>query len=142
MRALPARRIALGALCAALLAGVTGPAAMAADTRPTPTEPLAQAWNDEIYVTFRGTHMKLDMIALRTRLCAVQRSQRSSSQVGPEEWDFLLPAVDPVLGLGSSGQSVDNGVASHCLVSMEPSIAGTTSKGACLFLFEPGSVRT
>lgn len=42
MRALPARRIALGALCAALLAGVTGPAAMAADTRPTPTEPLAQ----------------------------------------------------------------------------------------------------
>ena len=41
MRALPARRIALGALCAALLAGVTGPAAMAADTRPTPTEPLA-----------------------------------------------------------------------------------------------------
>lgn len=42
MRALPARRIALGALCAALLAGVTGPAAMAADTRPTPTEPFAQ----------------------------------------------------------------------------------------------------
>ncbi|MFF9483525.1 hypothetical protein [Streptomyces sp. NPDC014676] len=32
MRALPARRIALGALCAALLAGLTGPAAMAADT--------------------------------------------------------------------------------------------------------------
>lgn len=30
MRALPARRIALGALCAALLAGLTGPAAMAA----------------------------------------------------------------------------------------------------------------
>ncbi|WP_030857998.1 hypothetical protein [Streptomyces sp. NRRL S-37] len=32
MRALPARRIALGALCAALLAGLAGPAAMAADT--------------------------------------------------------------------------------------------------------------
>ncbi|MFI5566516.1 hypothetical protein ACIA6T_03895 [Streptomyces sp. NPDC051740] len=32
MRALPARRIALGALCAALLAGLTGPAAVAADT--------------------------------------------------------------------------------------------------------------
>jgi hypothetical protein len=32
MRALPARPIALGALCAALLAGVTGPVAMAADT--------------------------------------------------------------------------------------------------------------
>ncbi|MGW0813926.1 hypothetical protein ACWD00_11850 [Streptomyces viridiviolaceus] len=31
MRALPARRIALGALCAVLLAGITGPAAMAAD---------------------------------------------------------------------------------------------------------------
>ncbi|BFO21637.1 hypothetical protein SHKM778_80250 [Streptomyces sp. KM77-8] len=42
MRALPARRIALGALCAALLAGVTGPAALAADTRPAPTAPLAQ----------------------------------------------------------------------------------------------------
>ncbi|MFI1420290.1 hypothetical protein ACH4VX_20360 [Streptomyces sp. NPDC020731] len=34
MRALPVRRIALGALCAALLAGLTGPAAMAADTAP------------------------------------------------------------------------------------------------------------
>ncbi|GGX09972.1 hypothetical protein GCM10010297_34420 [Streptomyces malachitofuscus] len=34
MRALPARRIALGALCAALLAGTTGPAAMAADPAP------------------------------------------------------------------------------------------------------------
>ncbi|MFF5155681.1 hypothetical protein ACFY3N_05325 [Streptomyces sp. NPDC000348] len=34
MRALPARRIALGALCAALLAGLTGPAAVAADTAP------------------------------------------------------------------------------------------------------------
>ncbi|GAA2275796.1 hypothetical protein GCM10010415_49250 [Streptomyces atrovirens] len=32
MRALPARRIALGALCAALLAGLAGPAAVAADT--------------------------------------------------------------------------------------------------------------
>ncbi|MGW4023604.1 hypothetical protein [Streptomyces sp. NPDC005009] len=32
MRALPVRRIALGALCAALLAGLAGPAAMAADT--------------------------------------------------------------------------------------------------------------
>ncbi|MEZ3178175.1 hypothetical protein KYY02_05455 [Streptomyces pimonensis] len=32
MRALPARRIALGALCAALLTGLTGPAAVAADT--------------------------------------------------------------------------------------------------------------
>lgn len=31
MRALPARRIALGALCAALFAGLTGPAAMAAE---------------------------------------------------------------------------------------------------------------
>ncbi|QKW00568.1 hypothetical protein [Streptomyces sp. NA02536] len=34
MGPLPARRFALGALCAALLAGVTGPAAMAADTAP------------------------------------------------------------------------------------------------------------
>ncbi|KES05771.1 hypothetical protein BU52_18365 [Streptomyces toyocaensis] len=34
MRALPARRIAFGALCAALLAGTTGPAAMAADSAP------------------------------------------------------------------------------------------------------------
>ncbi|MFI8090363.1 hypothetical protein ACIF9R_18900 [Streptomyces sp. NPDC086080] len=34
MRALPARRIACGALCAALLAGATGPAAMAADSAP------------------------------------------------------------------------------------------------------------
>lgn len=34
MRALPARRIALGALCAAFLAGVTGPTAMAADSAP------------------------------------------------------------------------------------------------------------
>ncbi|GHB23032.1 hypothetical protein GCM10010377_11150 [Streptomyces viridiviolaceus] len=31
MRALPARRIALGALCAVLLAGITGPTAMATD---------------------------------------------------------------------------------------------------------------
>ncbi|GAA1413775.1 hypothetical protein GCM10009601_00250 [Streptomyces thermospinosisporus] len=31
MRALPARRLALGALCAALLVGITGPAALAAD---------------------------------------------------------------------------------------------------------------
>lgn len=35
MRALPARRIAFGALCAALLAGTTGPAAMAADSAPS-----------------------------------------------------------------------------------------------------------
>ncbi|XMA37134.1 hypothetical protein O1157_12335 [Streptomyces albogriseolus] len=34
MRALPARRIALGALCAALLATTTGPAAFAADSHP------------------------------------------------------------------------------------------------------------
>ncbi|WP_318219369.1 hypothetical protein [Streptomyces sp. SCL15-6] len=34
MRALPARLIAPGVLCAALLAGVTGPAARAADTAP------------------------------------------------------------------------------------------------------------
>ncbi|WP_149548439.1 hypothetical protein [Streptomyces marokkonensis] len=34
MRALPARRIAFGALCAALLAGTTGPAAMAAGSAP------------------------------------------------------------------------------------------------------------
>lgn len=51
MRALPARRLALGALCAALLVGVTGPAAMAADSvhegsrvasPGTPRTPLAQ----------------------------------------------------------------------------------------------------
>ncbi|OSP42208.1 hypothetical protein B7767_16785 [Streptomyces sp. 13-12-16] len=44
MRALPARRIALGALCAALLAGLTGPAAMAAehDRAPSSTALLAQ----------------------------------------------------------------------------------------------------
>lgn len=34
MRALPARRIALGALCAALLVTTTGPAALAADSHP------------------------------------------------------------------------------------------------------------
>ncbi|MEU3659802.1 hypothetical protein AB0E77_08550 [Streptomyces sp. NPDC032940] len=34
MRALPARPIALGALCAALLAGITGPVALAADHNP------------------------------------------------------------------------------------------------------------
>ncbi|MET7296707.1 hypothetical protein ABZS79_32200 [Streptomyces griseoloalbus] len=34
MPALPARRIALGALCAAFLAGITGPTAMAVDSAP------------------------------------------------------------------------------------------------------------
>ncbi|MFD0334151.1 hypothetical protein ACFQZ0_14000 [Streptomyces erythrogriseus] len=34
MRALPARRIALGALCAALLVTTTGPAALAAGSHP------------------------------------------------------------------------------------------------------------
>ncbi|MGV9287623.1 hypothetical protein [Streptomyces sp. NPDC003719] len=41
MRALPARPIALGALCAALLAGITGPVAMAADTNPGHTRVLS-----------------------------------------------------------------------------------------------------
>ncbi|KOT35286.1 hypothetical protein ADK41_25305 [Streptomyces caelestis] len=45
MRALPARRITLGALCAALLAGLTGPAAMAVehDRAAFPAALLAQA---------------------------------------------------------------------------------------------------
>ncbi|MFC7510920.1 hypothetical protein ACFQV4_08675 [Streptomyces thermocarboxydus] len=34
MRALPARRIAFGALCAALLTTTTGPTALAADAHP------------------------------------------------------------------------------------------------------------
>ncbi|MFD7699453.1 hypothetical protein [Streptomyces caelestis] len=44
MRALPARRIALGALCAALLAGLTGPAALAVehDRAASPAALLAQ----------------------------------------------------------------------------------------------------
>ncbi|MET9367948.1 hypothetical protein ABZY00_08840 [Streptomyces griseoflavus] len=43
MRALPARRIALGALCAALLAGITGPAAVAADSLPGPERAVTSA---------------------------------------------------------------------------------------------------
>ncbi|MFJ5560415.1 hypothetical protein ACIQCD_24155 [Streptomyces sp. NPDC093250] len=43
MRALPARRIALGALCAALLAGTTGPAAMAADPAPQSDRAVSSA---------------------------------------------------------------------------------------------------
>ncbi|MGJ5751660.1 hypothetical protein FB563_3995 [Streptomyces puniciscabiei] len=43
MRVPPVRRIASTALCAALLAGVTGPAAFAADSTPERTRATAQA---------------------------------------------------------------------------------------------------
>ncbi|MEU6195290.1 hypothetical protein [Streptomyces sp. NPDC047061] len=43
MRALPARRLASTALCAALLAGVTGPAAVAADPARERTRAMSQA---------------------------------------------------------------------------------------------------
>ncbi|MFF8977361.1 hypothetical protein ACF08A_11150 [Streptomyces cellulosae] len=43
MRALPARRIALGALCAALLVTITGPSALAADSHPAPVVQLPQS---------------------------------------------------------------------------------------------------
>jgi len=43
MRVLPARRIACGALCAALLAGTTGPVAMAADPAPESDRAVSSA---------------------------------------------------------------------------------------------------
>ncbi|MFD5496457.1 hypothetical protein ACFWH4_27055 [Streptomyces sp. NPDC127091] len=54
MRALPARRIAFGALCAVLLVGVTGPAALAADPAgehgrvASPGAPLVQVRNSDV----------------------------------------------------------------------------------------------
>lgn len=54
MRALPARRIAFGALCAVLLVGVTGPAALAVDPAgerspvASPGSPLVQVRNSDV----------------------------------------------------------------------------------------------
>lgn len=51
MRALPARRLALGACCAALLVGITGPTALAADT---PGERTRAASADALLVQVRS----------------------------------------------------------------------------------------
>ncbi|MGJ3559584.1 hypothetical protein ACR6C2_16445 [Streptomyces sp. INA 01156] len=54
MRAPPARRIAFGALCAVLLVGVTGPAALAADPAgehgrvASPGTPLVQVRKSDV----------------------------------------------------------------------------------------------
>ncbi|GGV56870.1 hypothetical protein GCM10010294_02970 [Streptomyces griseoloalbus] len=60
MRALPARRVALGALCAAFLAGVTGPTAMAAD--PAPGQHRATS-SDALLVQVRNLDAHEDELA-------------------------------------------------------------------------------
>ncbi|GAA0657023.1 hypothetical protein GCM10009535_40030 [Streptomyces thermocarboxydovorans] len=71
MRALPARRLALGALCAALLAGITGPAALAADPVRERGEAAAPG------------------AALPGADALLQRAEKLKAQAGP-----LAPVVD------------------------------------------------
>lgn len=98
MRALPARRIALGALCAALLAGLTGPAAMAADTAAehdratSPAALLAQVRT--VDADEHGLAPVVDLLKTVLQADDGQASSAEVRQLGDAAKDALAEAAD------------------------------------------------
>ncbi|MBL3666388.1 hypothetical protein JL475_10370 [Streptomyces sp. M2CJ-2] len=96
MRALPARRIAFGALCAVLLVGVTGPAALAVDSAgersqaAVPGTPLVQVRNSDV----RGDEFTpvVDLLTAVTRADDGRLSAAEARALGEAAKDALEKA--------------------------------------------------
>ncbi|MFE2281450.1 hypothetical protein ACFXAE_30290 [Streptomyces sp. NPDC059454] len=117
MRALPARRVALGALCAALLAGLTGPAATAAEhdrATPSATTLLAQ-----VRTVDADEHGLTPVVDLLEAVLGTDDGRLSSGEVrklGDAAKDALAKAADE-----------DPVAATEATTTTEPSPSATTA---------------
>lgn len=126
MRALPARRIALGALCAALLTGLAGPAAVAADTTAERDRAASSAALLAQVRTVDGDESGLTpVVDLLETLLMRDEGQVSSGEtreLGDAARDALAKAADedPVATIGTTTGTT---------TTTEPSPPATTADG-------------
>lgn len=128
MRALPARRIALGALCAALLTGLAGPAAVAADTTAEHDRAASSAALLAQVGTADGDESGLAPVVDLLEALLVADEDRASSgetrRLGDAARNALAEAADedPVPTPGSTTETA----------TAEPSPSATAADGTAL----------